>query len=291
MTADKTHVIVFHGTTSTFDRSIQEKGFQLRPDFRPSHQMNIDEQHLCSFDGTYVALDRDTARYYAKSAAEQNGGEPRIYALRVPLTVMVPDEDEVHFSLSCHLAEPMGFDEMSEDDIQYATKPWSIDIAMHAMKAISECFGMGDRAIEQAAKHLNKMIEYAVQDWDGDLYLFHPDGNDKGWSSPAWVRKLTALEGGQELYREQMDLLLRCMRGASPETFPAGFEAFKGRVLVPFGFDGGSSGAAIIGYGTISDPFECYSNFDSYLGTELSLDPELISQAQSARQIRSLIGY
>ncbi|TLX16700.1 hypothetical protein [Rhizobium sp. MHM7A] len=283
MTNQDTHVIVFHGTTSAFDKSIQEHGFQLKPELRPSHQMNVEEQHLCSFDGTYVALDRDTARYYAKSAVEKNGGEPRIYAFRVPLSVIVPDEDEVHFALTWNLANELGFDENSDDDVQLGTIPWSIDVAKRAVAAISQCFGMDEHQIGKAAAHLNAMIEPVIAVWDRDLYFFHPDSNDKGWSSPNWVRKLVSLDGGYELYREHMDQFVGCMRGASPETCPAGSEAFKGRVIVPFGFDG-SHGVEIIGYGTIADPFEDYSNFDSYLGTELSLDPEFINEAKNSRQ-------
>jgi hypothetical protein len=289
MTTQDTYVIVFHGTTSAFDKSIQEHGFQLTPERRPSHQINVDEKHLCSFDGTYAALDRDTARHYATSAVEENGGEPRIYALRVPLSAMVPDEDEVHFALSCHLAEPMGFNEMSDENIQYATTPWSIDIARDAVSAISDCFHMDQEMIDQASVHLHAMIKIAVKDWDGDLYFFHPDGNDKGWSSPFWVRKLASLDGGYELYREHMDLMLRCMH-LSPEAFPAGFEAFKGRVVEPFGFDSKASGIEIIGYGTIADPFEDYSNFDGYTGTELSLDPYFLAEAQLSRQSLALTG-
>jgi hypothetical protein len=287
MVTDKTHVIVFHGTTSAFDESIREHGFQINPERRPSHQMNGDE-HLCSFDGTYVALDRDTSRYYANAAAEQNGGDPRIYVLRVPVSVIVPDEDEVHFSLSCHLAAPMGFDEMADDDDQYAKTPWSVDIARHAMSTISEGFGMTEKAAEQAAIHLHTMVEFAIKDWDGNLFLFHPDGNDKGWSSPAWVRKLTSLEGGSALYREQMDLLLNCMRGASPEAFPAGYETFKGRVVVPFGFENDGAGIEIIGYGSIADPFEDYSDFSSYQGTEMCLDPAFFDEAKYIRQSQAL---
>lgn len=288
MTIDKTHVIVFHGTTSAFDASIQQYGFQINPERRPSHQMCTDVQHLCSFNGTYVALDRDTSRYYAEAAAKENGGQPRIYALRVPVSLIVPDEDEVHFSLSCHLAEPLGYDEMADDEDQYAKIPWSIDIARHAVRAISEGFGMSDAAAEQAAIHLNTMIEYAIQDWDGNLFLFHPDGNDEGWSSPAWVRKLTALVGGQELYRQEMDLLLKCMQGVTPETFPSGYETFKGRVIMPFGFDHSESGIEVIGYGTIADPFEDYSNFVSYQGTEMCLDPDFIKEAHYSRQFNAL---
>jgi hypothetical protein len=283
------HVIVFHGTTSAFDTSIQQHGFQLKPALRPSHQMNAGDKNLCSFDGTYVALDRDTSRYYAQSAVEKNGGEPRIYALRVPLSVIVPDEDEVHYALTWNLANEMGFDENSSEDVQIGTIPWSIDVAKRAVTAISECFGMDDHQIDQAAVHLNVMVEKVIEAWDGDLWFFHPDSNDQGWSSPTWVRKLCSLDGGLEVYRDQMDRFIGCMRGARPETCPAGSEAFKGRVIVPFGFDG-HNGAEIIGFGTINNPFEDYSNFDNYEGSEFSLDPEYINEARLSAQSLALTG-
>lgn len=284
-----THVIVFHGTTTAFDQSIQKHGFQLKPALRPSHQMNEDDQNLCSFDGTYVALDRDTSRFYAKAAAEKNGGEARIYALRVPLSVIVHDEDEVHFALTWNLANELGFDENCDDDVQIGSIPWSIDVAKRAVAAISECFGMDEDRIDQAAIHLNAMIEKVIPVWNGDLWFFHPDSNGEGWSSPNWVRKLCSLDGGLEFYRDQMDRFIGCMKGASPETCPAGFEAFKGRVIVPFGFNGGN-GAEVIGYGTIENPFEDYSHFDSFDGTEYSLDPDYINEARLASQSLALTG-
>jgi hypothetical protein len=84
-----------------------------------------------------------------------------------------------------------------------------------------------------------------------------------------------------------MDLMLRCMH-LSPDRFPAGFEAFKGRVIEPFGFKRGASGIDIIGYGTIANPFECYSNFEPYLGTEISLDPDFIAEVRRCTQSESM---
>ena len=158
--------------------------------------------------------------------------------LRVPLAAMVPDEDEVHFALSCHFAEPMGFDEMSDDAIQYATTPWSIDIARHALKSVAECFKLDDAAVEQAAVHLNAIYYFVACE----------------------ARRLKRVQ------------------------------SFKGTVIIPFGFDNETSGIEIIGYGTTDDPFESYSNFDSYLGTELSLDPDFINEAQYSRQAQALTG-
>ena len=284
-----THVIVFHGTTSAFDHSIQKHGFQLKPALRPSHQLNEDEQNLCSFDGTYVAMDRGTSRHYAQAAAEKNGGEARIYAFRVPLDLIVPDEDEVHYALTWNLANELGFDENSDDEVQIGTTPWSLDVAKRAVTSISECFGMDEEQINQAAVHLSAMIEKVMEVWDGDLWFFHPDSNDNGWSSPTWVRKLCSLQGGLELYRDQMNRFIGCMRGASPETCPAGFEAFKGRVIVPFGF-GDENGAEIIGYGTVENPFEEFSNFNSFDGTEFCLDLDHINEARLSSQSFALTG-
>jgi hypothetical protein len=201
---------------------------------------------------------------------------------------MVPDEDEVHFALTWNLAHELGFDENSDEEVQLATVPWSIDVAKRAVTAISPCFGMDARQIELAAAHLNAMIEPVVQVWDGDVYFFHPDGNDVGWASPNWVRKLISLDGGYEIYRGHMDHFVRCMKGASPEDCPAGFEAFKGRIVEPFGFNGGQ--VEIMGCGTIADPFECYSNFDAYTGDEWSLDPDFINEVRYSRQMRALAG-
>lgn len=280
------HVIVFHGTTSAFDGSIRENGFLSKPMTKLSQKLStsIDSEtdHMVAFDGTYVALEKNTATYYAKQAAEVFGGEPRIYAMRVPLSSMVPDEDEVHFALSCHLAAVLGFDESSIEDFQYATTAWSLDVAKDAVQGIAECFGMDEAAVELAAGHLHAMIEPTVQDWDGELYFFHPEGNDQGWASPHWVRKLTSLEGGFDLYRDQMDKFLGCMRGASPETCPAGYDAFKGRITDTFKLDDNANGVTVIGFGTLDDPFEHFSDLTSVNGAEMVLVPEMLEASKTS---------
>lgn len=281
MEDNETFVIVFHGTTSAFDDSIQENGFVPKPTKRPSEQAEDGHIHMAAFDGTYVALEKNTATYYAKQAAEVFGGEPRIYAMRVPLSSMVPDEDEVHFALSCHLAAALGFDESSIEEFQYATQSWSPDVAKDAVQGIAECFGMDEAAVELAAGHLHAMIEPTVQDWDGELFFFHPEGNDQGWASPHWVRKLASLEGGFDLYRDQMDKFLGCMRGASPETCPAGYDAFKGRITETFKLDDNANGVTVIGFGTLDDPFEHFRNLTSLNGAEMVLVPEMLEAAKT----------
>lgn len=275
------HVIVFHGTTSIFDDGILSNGFLSKPQQKLSERMsvslNVEKDHMVSFDGTYVALERDTSAYYAKSAAEVFGGQPRIYALRVPLSSLVPDEDEVHFALSCHLAAALGFDECADDyDGQKSNQSWSLEIARDVIQGMAESFSMDESSVEHAAQHLHAMIEPSVTHWDGDLFFFHPEGNDQGWASPNWVRRLTSLEGGYDLYRRRMDQLLGCMKGAAPESCPAGFTAFKGRIRDDFKFDDNENGVTIIGYGNIDDPFEDYSNLESVDGTEIALEPEAI---------------
>ena len=285
MEDSETYAIVFHGTTSAFDDSIQENGFLSKPAAKLSQKMSksIDSEtdHLVAFDGTYVALEKDTSSYYAKKAAEVFGGEPRIYVMRVPLSSMVPDEDEVHYTLTGHLAAALGFDESSTADFQYAHQAWSLNVAKDVVQGMAEDFGMDEVTIELAARHLHAMIEPTVQDWDGELYFFHPEGNDQGWASPNWVRKITSLQGGFDLYRDQMDKFLRCMRGASPETFPAGYDAFKGRITDTFKFDDNANGVTVIGFGTRLNPFEHYSDLTSLNGAEMVLVPEMLEAAKA----------
>lgn len=281
MAYNEKFAIVFHGTSSFFDSSIQDRGFLARPVTKLSEKLSLNDKvndHLISFDGTYVAIDRDVSRYYAKEATNIFGGEPRIYVLRVPLSSMVPDEDEVHFALSCNLAAALGFEEDTTDyENQYATQPWSIDVARDAVQGIAEGFGMDAEAIDQATQHLHSMIAPTIVDWDLNLFFFHPEGNDQGWSSPNWVRKLTSLEGGFDLYRDRMDAFLACMKGASPMTCPAGFSAFKGRITETFKFNDNENGVTVIGYGSPDNPFEHFVELSSVSGDEMILEPEMLN--------------
>jgi hypothetical protein len=247
--------------------------------------MDADIDHLVSFDGTYVAIDMNSSTYYAKKAADIFGGEPRIYAMRVPLSAMVPDEDEVHFALSCHLADVMGFDDNSNEEFQYAIQEWSLNAARDTVKGIAEFFGMDDGTTEGASQCLHAMIEPTVQDWDGELFFFHPEGNDQGWSSPHWVRKLTSLKGGIDLYRDKMNEFLGYMRGSSPETCPAGFDAFKGRITDTFKFNDNPNGVTVIGYGTLDDPLEHFSDLSSVNGNELVLVPDFIENKHKLKNL------
>lgn len=287
MENDNKHVIVFHGTTSAFDETIRENGFLTKPMSKLSQlvstSLHAETDHLVAFDGTYVAIDMNVSTYYARKAAEIFGGEARIYALRVPLAAMVPDEDEVHFALSCHLADVLGFDDNSLDEFQFATREWSLNAARDTVQGIAEFYGMDDGSIEDASKSLHVMIEPTIQDWDGDLLFFHPNGNDQGWSSPHWVRKLTSLEGGFDIYREKMDDFLGCMRGSSPETCPAGFDAFKGRITDTFKFRDNTNGVDVIGYGSLDDPFEHYSDLMSVNGEELVLMPDFLENIHNSK--------
>jgi hypothetical protein len=281
--SDKQHVIMFHGTSSRFDKSILNDGFHSRPAERASYVLNEDEPHLESFDGTYAALDVDVATSYARKCCGVFGGEPRVFVFRVPAEAIVPDEDEVHFALNCYLAHLLGFDDMAEEDEQIADKPWSRQIAVDVIRKIAPSFGMSDREVEKAAEHLHVMMEKATTWWDGDLYFFHPDGNDQGWASPLWVRRLTQLEGGLALYKREMDQLLHCMAAADPHTAPAGFATFRGRIVEPIRFEEGSA-VRIIGYGTPEDPFAEFADPESLSDADIVLDRAMIERGLAHKQ-------
>lgn len=280
MHADKTHVIVYHGTCSAFASSLFSNGFILDPPCRPSAS-GEGHDHLAAFSGTYVATERNTARYYADMATRLYGGEPRVAVLRVPVAAMVPDEDEVHYALAYPLAVALGFQDNDEDE-QVATKAWGLEAAKDTLRMVKECFGLDEQAINDAATHLNAMIAASLgPDWDGDLWFFHPEGNEEGWSSPNWVRRLCKMEGGLAVYRQNMAALLNTMRGPPPENYPAGFESFKGRIVMPFGFGVNDCGISIVGFGTLDDPFSIHSNFGEFVGDELSLDPDFVQAAKT----------
>jgi hypothetical protein len=292
MDEDLDHVILYHGTCSAFEKSIFEHGFVPAPETRASADQKEGSAHLVAFEGTYAATERDTAAYYAKAAASQFGGEPRIAVLRVPVKAMVPDEDEVHFTLGHPLAVAMGFGDHMRDGNNHVTGiVWDQDRAKDALLMVQETFGMSSGAVDEAVPHLHRMIDLALQGrWGGDVMFFHPDGSDMDYASPNWVRNLMQVESGPAIYREEMAKVLETMRGAPPYEFPAGFESFKGRITDGFGLAENENGVFIIGFGTLENPFSIVCDFSSYRGDELSLDPDFVNAAWQASQPRSGFG-
>lgn len=269
MASDR-HVLMYHGTTDAFLESIVEKGFLPAPDLRPSHIAGSgDENHLMSsLDGVYMAATRETSEWHARSAARKFGGEPMMFVLRVPLDLLVPDEDEVHCMLTAHLYRAMGYDfDTDYDDLPPEERtPWS---AAAALTAAATLLGRAkdDETVEEAAMHLDAMISLVCGPaWDRDPEFFHPEAQD-GWNCPNWLVELDATAAGRTAYRAHMDAFCRLLAGMDPHEYSCGMESCRARVVSPFRIDA-DEGIVVVGYGPLSTPFGFYSRTEVMDGSE-----------------------
>lgn len=269
---------MYHGTSDAFLESILEKGFLSAPKRRPSHVAEGGgENHLMSsLDGTYMAATRETSEWHARSAARKFGGEPLMFVLRVPLGLLVPDEDEVHCMLNAHLYQAMGYDFDADYDELPADErtAWS---AAAASRAVSTLFGRAedDEVVAQAALHLDTMISLACGPaWNRDPEFFHPEAQ-YGWNCPNWLVDLDSMPAGRDVYREHMDAFCRLLAGMDPHDYSCGMESCRARVVAPFRVDA-DEGVAVVGYGPLSSPFGYYSRTELFDGSEEWYPDELV---------------
>jgi len=264
-------ILMFHGTSTKHLDAILSRGMLPEPPVRLSALMAAvnDKQgnHTASFEGTYMTVSHSLAVSYANSASEHMGGEGVVVAFSVPRADLVPDEDEILFALAVPLAHSLGWDPEAAEDLPL--EAWTREKAAELGRTFASQFGIDDgEAFAKVADCLDRMVSATVgDDWDRDPALFHPEGNDFGWSSPTWIRKLTSTPEGMALYREQMDAMCRAMAGADPWRYPCDLESCKGRILYPIGLTE-DKGCFIVSVGSPTEPRRHYDNVAALKGDE-----------------------
>lgn len=272
------HVIMFHGTTDAFLPGILEDGIQARPARRPSHVSDDGSiNHLMSsLDGVYLASTRETSGWHARSAASKFGGEAIMFVLRVPLALLVPDEDEVCSMINWSIYRALGYDDSEDyEDLPFQDRAaWT---TVSARKAAAFLLGKyaDDESVDAMALHLQEMISQVCGDgWDRDPDFFHPEAQ-AGWNCPNWMVALDATPVGKALYRDKMDAVCRLLAGMHPDDYPCGLDACRGRVVDSVDLHAANGGVIVIGYGSLEDPFSRFSRLQELDGTEICHPAEM----------------
>jgi len=266
-------ILMFHGTSTKHLDAILSRGMLPEPPVRLSALMAEanDKQgnHTASFEGTYMTVSHSLAVSYANSASEHMGGEGVVIGFSVPRADLVPDEDEILFALAVPLAYTLGWDPEAGEELPL--QDWTRDKAEELGRKFALQFGIEDEeASARVAECLDRMVSATVgNDWDRDPALFDPEGNDFGWSSPTWIRKLTSTPEGMALYREQMDAMCQAMAGADPWRYPCDLESCKGRILYPIGLEEGQ-GCFIVSVGSPMEPLKHHDNTAVLTGREIA---------------------
>jgi hypothetical protein len=266
------HIVLFHGTTDAFLHGILDEGLVPNPEHRPSHLgKDGGANHLMSsLDGVYMASTRETSEWHARSAAAKFGGEPIMFVLRVPLDLLVPDEDEVNSMLNWPIYQALGYDDMEDyERLLFGDRaPWTFEVAM---KAGSTLLGGGAAPddVARLAGYLDAMIAPVCgKDWNRDPDYFHPEAQ-AGWNCPNWMVELDRSEAGRAIYRENMDSLCRLLAGMDPDDYPCGLDACRGRVVEPIQIDGPDHRVVVVGYGLLDDPFGYLRRTEAIDGSEI----------------------
>lgn len=270
--ASEPHIIMFHGTTDAFLPSILLEGLVARPARRPSHLTEDGSvNHLMSsLDGVYLSSTLETSEWHARSAASKFGGEPLMFVLRVPVGLLVPDEDELAPMINWAIYRALGYDD-GEDYSGLSPcdrAVWSVEVAVKAAASL-----MGDYADEETvatmARHLYDMIAPVCgEEWDRDPDFFHPEAQ-VGWNCPNWMVALDATPSGRTLYRDKMDAVCRMLAGMHPHDYPCGMDACRGRVVDSIDLQAEVEGVVVVGYGSPTDPTSDFSRLDALEGSEL----------------------
>lgn len=224
-------ILMFHGSSSIHLEAIMKSGFDPDPTSRLSDLMADAGTcgHTSSFVGTYATTSLDHAASYARKAVEHVGGDPVIHSILVPVALLVPDEDEILYSMGYPVLHAMGWEEESAEEPGFELGGWTEEAALRVAQDLHTRFGAPDPdAVASMASAVHEMVSATVEGWDRDPELFHPEASD--WSSPAWVRRLVSTPRGLAVYRSGMDALSTAMVGSDPDRYPCGFESCKGRV-------------------------------------------------------------
>jgi hypothetical protein len=276
---------MFHGTTDAFLPGILEEGLLPDPERRPSHvAKDGGENHLMSsLDGVYMASTRETSEWHARSAAAKFGGGPIMFVLRVPLDLLVPDEDEVNSMLNWPIYQALGYDDTEDyEGLPFEGRaPWTYEVAEIAASTL---LGGGAAPVDVArmAGHLDAMIgPVCGKDWNRDPDYFHPEAQ-AGWNCPNWMVALDKTDEGRAIYRENMNDLCKMLAGMDPDDYPCGLDACRGRVIEPIGIDGQDHGVTVVGYGPLEDPFGYFRRTGVLDGDEIVHPGEMITDVMSA---------
>lgn len=267
MEESRRRILMFHGTSDVLLPSIMTNGLLPDPPRRLSALMATGTGHTASFPGSYFTTRPSLADSYAKQAAKDFGGNGVVLACSLILGELVPDEDEIHQMLESELAWILGYDDERHED---PLRPWTMAAAIEAAESLAR--GAVNADIQAVADRLDAMIAPVTADWDRSPKLFHPDFNTDGWSSPEWVRKLTATTWGMAVYRENMDALTQLLAGMDPDSYPCEIESCKGRIRTAVRTDGSDRDNFIFAAGTIRDPACAFDSRYRLSGDEDYLD-------------------
>lgn len=275
--ADTDHIIMFHGTTDRFLGSIKQNGLIPTPELRPSHFESEQDGMMAAFDGTYLASDRNTSQWHAISAAKKFGGNPLMFVLRVPVSDLVPDEDEINCMLNYPIFQALeGDDNCDPDELDLSNcQPFTLEVAEQAARRLwSEAVDIDAQEIIGGC--LFRMIDHALgDDWDKNPFYFHPE-TQVGWNCPTWMVKLYETDEGRLIYRKEMDTLTQALKGLSPFEYPCKLDSCRGRILSPMVLEGPHGMPSFIGYGPIDAPFSIFDRSELCTGNEIRLpDPVL----------------
>lgn len=277
-------IVLAHGTSSIHLDAILAHGLTSSPPRRLSEILCREtggSAHLVSLPGTYLGSRIASASSYAAKAAQRLGGEGMVVLASVPLASLVPDEDEVHCQLNTTLLD--AFNPERGSGIPF-DQP---HIARYARELARDLFGRFDLSdggavdaeeqLADAAFHLGKLMLATVERTRGLPVSAIFDTTGRSWAEPLWVSRLASDASGLETYRNHMDSLCRSLVGIEPDSYPAGWESCRGRVVDGVrlaGFDYSPDDPVIVAIGTPECPTLHYADLDLMAGAEV-LDQDI----------------